>query len=111
MQIIDENNLTLVFVVTVAMQCLFFLIACVCKFDKITDFAGGMNFTVIAVLTLCLAQVGLCLCLSFVFLCVYVACIFPKYSLCIGSPFAIWMDVLDFLCTQLPLGNYQYCVH
>ena len=59
MQVIDENNLTLVFLVTIAMQCLFFLIACVCKFDKITDFAGGMNFTVIAVLTLCLAQVNI----------------------------------------------------
>ena len=34
------------------MQLSFFAIAYGCSFDKVTDFAGGMNFTVLAVLTL-----------------------------------------------------------
>jgi hypothetical protein len=59
MQLLDENHLAIVAMVTVSMQLIFFLIACSCKFDKITDFAGGMNFTVIAILTLCLAEVFL----------------------------------------------------
>ena len=57
MQLLDENHLAIVALVTVGMQLIFFLIACSCKFDKVTDFAGGMNFTVIAILTLLLAQV------------------------------------------------------
>merc|ERR1711997_236853 len=40
---------------TVAMQFSFFLVACTCKFDKVTDFAGGTNFVVLAVLTFFLA--------------------------------------------------------
>lgn len=53
---VDENNLAICAIVTVAMQFSFFLIACTCKFDKVTDFAGGTNFVVLALLTFLLAQ-------------------------------------------------------
>ncbi|XP_046363992.2 uncharacterized protein LOC124140445 [Haliotis rufescens] len=56
MWILDENNLAMCAIVTVAMQFIFFLIACTCKFDKVTDFAGGTNFVVLAVLTFFLAE-------------------------------------------------------
>ncbi|XP_067652616.1 uncharacterized protein [Haliotis asinina] len=56
MWILDENNLAICAIVTVAMQFSFFLIACTCKFDKVTDFAGGTNFVVLAVLTFFLAE-------------------------------------------------------
>ena len=38
--------------VTVAMQCLFFAIAFLCAFDKVTDLAGSANFIVLALLTI-----------------------------------------------------------
>jgi hypothetical protein len=56
---VDENNLAICAIVTVAMQFSFFLVACSCKFDKVTDFAGGTNFVVLAVLTFCLATVSM----------------------------------------------------
>jgi len=49
-------NLAICAIVTVAMQFSFFLVACTCKFDKVTDFAGGTNFVVLAVLTFFLAE-------------------------------------------------------
>lgn len=52
---VDENNLAICAIITVVMQFVFFLIACTCKFDKVTDFAGGTNFVVLAVFTFCLA--------------------------------------------------------
>jgi len=52
----DTNNLAICAIVTVAMQFSFFLVACTCKFDKVTDFAGGTNFVVLAVLTFFLAE-------------------------------------------------------
>jgi len=52
----DTNNLALCALVTVAMQFTFFLVACSCKFDKVTDFAGGTNFVVLAVLSLCIGE-------------------------------------------------------
>ena len=55
----DTNNLAICAIVTVAMQFSFFLVACSCKFDKVTDFAGGTNFVVLAVLTFCLAEVSI----------------------------------------------------
>ena len=56
--VIDDNNIALCAIVTVAMQFTFFLIAYGCKFDKVTDFAGGTNFVVLALLTFLLAQVS-----------------------------------------------------
>ena len=58
MQLFDENNLTICGLVTIGMQLLFFLMAALCRLDKITDLAGGVNFTAIAVTSFCLAQVS-----------------------------------------------------
>ncbi|KAI8791044.1 hypothetical protein BgiMline_018591 [Biomphalaria glabrata] len=38
------------------MQLSFFLVACTFKFDKVTDFAGGTNFVVLAVMTFLVSQ-------------------------------------------------------
>ena len=54
----DPENLLICALVTVGMQLAFFFVACSCKFDKVTDFAGGTNFVVLAVLSFCLAQVS-----------------------------------------------------
>ena len=51
----DINNLAICAIVTVAMQFVFFMVACTCKFDKVTDFAGGTNFVVLALLSFFLA--------------------------------------------------------
>lgn len=48
----DAHGFVLCFIVTVAMQLSFFAVAFLCKFDKVTDFAGGMNFVLLALLTL-----------------------------------------------------------
>jgi len=53
---VDTNNLSICAIVTVVMQFSFFLVACSCKFDKVTDFAGGTNFVVLALLTFFLAE-------------------------------------------------------
>ena len=50
----DTNNLAICGIITVAMQFSFFLVACTCKFDKVTDFAGGTNFVVLALTTMVL---------------------------------------------------------
>jgi steroid 5-alpha reductase family enzyme len=52
----DTNNLAISAIVTVGMQFSFFLVACSCKFDKVTDFAGGTNFVALAVLSFALAE-------------------------------------------------------
>lgn len=57
MELLDENNLAICAMVTIAMQFIFFLIAFACKFDKVTDFAGGMNFIILSLLSFLLAQV------------------------------------------------------
>ena len=57
--VLDDNHLAICAIVTVLMQFVFFLIACSCKFDKVTDFAGGTNFVVLAVLTLVLSGVSM----------------------------------------------------
>ncbi|KAH3896917.1 uncharacterized protein LOC127864492 [Dreissena polymorpha] len=54
--VLDERNLALCAIVTAGMQFSFFLVACSCKFDKVTDFAGGTNFVVLALLTFLMAQ-------------------------------------------------------
>jgi len=51
----DENNLLICALVTIGMQLSFFIVAATCKFDKVTDFAGGTNFVVLAVLTFILS--------------------------------------------------------
>lgn len=53
--VLDQYYLGITAIVTVAYQLFFFAIAFSLKFDKLTDFAGGTNFAVLAILTLALS--------------------------------------------------------
>lgn len=55
---IDKYNFVLCIATDIIMQCLYFVIAVVFQFDKVTDFAGGINFIVIALLTYHLNRVS-----------------------------------------------------
>lgn len=55
-QVLDSNYLALCAIVTICYQLSFFFVAATLKFDKVTDFAGGTNFLVLAVLTLILGE-------------------------------------------------------
>lgn len=50
--ILDNYYLAITLLITVAYQLFFFSIAFSLKFDKLTDFAGGTNFALLAILTL-----------------------------------------------------------
>jgi steroid 5-alpha reductase family enzyme len=50
--VLDDYYLAITFLITVAYQLTFFSIAFTFKFDKLTDFAGGTNFILLAILTL-----------------------------------------------------------
>ncbi|MCD7452155.1 hypothetical protein HAX54_015267 [Datura stramonium] len=52
--VIDSHFLGLTAIVTVVYQLIFFIITALLKFDKLTDFAGGTNFILLALLTLIL---------------------------------------------------------
>jgi len=53
-EVLDGYFMGLCALVTVAMQVSFFIIAAYYKFDKVTDFAGGTNFMLLALLTMVL---------------------------------------------------------
>jgi len=50
--VLDDYYLAITALITVAYQLIFFCIAFTFKFDKVTDFAGGTNFVLLAILTL-----------------------------------------------------------
>jgi steroid 5-alpha reductase family enzyme len=54
--VLDNYYLSITFLITVAYQLFFFSIAFALKFDKLTDFAGGTNFVLLAILTLALSE-------------------------------------------------------
>ncbi|KAI5865711.1 DUF1295-domain-containing protein [Durotheca rogersii] len=54
--VLDDYYLAITLLVTVAYQLCFFAIAFTFKFDKVTDFAGGTNFVLLAALTLGLSR-------------------------------------------------------
>ncbi|XWW92573.1 hypothetical protein V2A60_000498 [Cordyceps javanica] len=56
--VLDDYYLAITAIVTVGFQLLCFFIAYSFQFDKITDLAGGLNFTILAVLTLALSGSG-----------------------------------------------------
>ena len=54
----DEDNLALAAIITVFLQLAVYLVACSCKFDYLTDFAGGTNFLLLAVVSFGLSDVS-----------------------------------------------------
>ncbi|KAH7399360.1 hypothetical protein BKA66DRAFT_161793 [Pyrenochaeta sp. MPI-SDFR-AT-0127] len=54
--VLDNYFLAITFLITVAYQLFFFAIAFSFKFDKLTDFAGGTNFILLAILTLAFSE-------------------------------------------------------
>jgi steroid 5-alpha reductase family enzyme len=54
--VLDDYYLAITFLITVAYQLFFFAIAFSLKFDKLTDFAGGTNFIVLAIITLAFSE-------------------------------------------------------
>jgi steroid 5-alpha reductase family enzyme len=55
-QVLDKYYVAITLLVTLAYQLTFFLIAFTLQIDKLTDFAGGTNFVLLAVLTLALSD-------------------------------------------------------
>jgi len=50
--VLDDYYLAITLLITIGYQLFFFSIAFTFKFDKLTDFAGGTNFVVLAIITL-----------------------------------------------------------
>ncbi|KAI0880053.1 DUF1295-domain-containing protein [Annulohypoxylon maeteangense] len=54
--VLDRYYLAITLLITIAYQLFFFSIAFSLKFDKLTDFAGGTNFVVLAIITLAFSR-------------------------------------------------------
>ena len=55
--VLDEYYLVITLLVTIACQLSFFFVAATFKTDKVTDFAGGTNFFILALITLLMCGV------------------------------------------------------
>uniref|UniRef100_T1JI56 Uncharacterized protein n=1 Tax=Strigamia maritima TaxID=126957 RepID=T1JI56_STRMM len=54
--VLDDDHFAITAIVIGSLQFIFFIIAAVFQFDKLTDFASGGNFIIVAILTFILAQ-------------------------------------------------------
>ncbi|KAA1081525.1 hypothetical protein PGTUg99_011184 [Puccinia graminis f. sp. tritici] len=54
--VLDNSYLSITFLISLAIQSLAFIISYTLQFDKITDFSGGSNFFILALITLIYGQ-------------------------------------------------------
>ncbi|KAL7945122.1 hypothetical protein V8C42DRAFT_324628 [Trichoderma barbatum] len=54
--VLDDYYLAITALITVGYQLFFFAIAFTCSFDRLTDFAGGSNFIILAITTLSISH-------------------------------------------------------
>lgn len=54
--VLDNNYLSITFLISLAIQSLAFIVSYTLQFDKITDFSGGSNFFLLALITFVYGQ-------------------------------------------------------